>query len=514
MNCTTNMVSLTATSFSDSFNEYNQIRQSSLLSRSFIHEEPTTEKTNRRKTTRQVAKQIFKSITIEPVTFFYACALILHAPLIQQYIYHRLSEDFGLPSNIKVDKSSCNVDTESETDLSIIDKRKQVQSMTSYIYLGIILAAALPSFFMALLLGSWSDKVGRKIIILLPVIGGLLDSVCILITMATRGSLYLLFIGSFCNGVCGFFTTMILAVFSYMADTTTEEERALRLGIVEAVAFTSGMISHISSGWWIQHLGFKAPYIFITTLHLISLTYIITYLPESSTVQLSPKRIADLFHYSHFQKIFIVFKESSESIQLYGLLVTSAFLMLASIGFGSVIVLYSLDAPFCLSPILIGYFLADCMFMQALGAIFALTCLQKVLSEIWLTQMGIASIISSLITIAFITKKWHMFIVPIVGCFGGVCMPVIRARMSKLVSADHQGALFSAVATLETLCTLLGAGIFNSLYPYTEKTFKFRGLCFLLMATILIVPALILCFISFQENSQKRLHNKLNTPLK
>jgi len=397
--------SLTASSFSDSFNEYNQIRQHSVSSSTIKQREYEPTKLCVRKRFRR----ILSSITVEPVTFCYACALILHAPLIQQYVYHRLSEDYDLPPNISVDESSCEVNASSEKDLSIINKRNQVQSITSYIYLGIILAAALPSLFMALLLGSWSDKVGRKVVVLLPVIGGLLDSICILVVMYTRCSLYILFVGGFCNGVCGFFTTMILAVFAYMADMTSERERALRLGILEAVAFTSGMISHISSGWWIHHLGFKAPYIFITTLHLISLAYIVFLLPESST-NTQPKRIKDLFNINHLKKVRSVFKESINMWQLYGLLLTSAFLMIASIGFGSVIVLYSLDAPFCLSPILIGYFLADCMFMQALGAIFALTLLQKILSEIMLTQLGIVSIISSLVTIAFITKRWHMFL--------------------------------------------------------------------------------------------------------
>lgn len=399
------MVSLTTSFFSDSFTEYYQIRQSSLLKLT----EDATVKDNKSRRFCNKIRNVFDAITVEPVTFCYACALILHAPLIQQYIYHRLSEDYGIPPNTNVMESSCGVYTNTETDLTILRKRKDVQSLTSFIYLGIILAAALPSFFMALLLGSWSDTVGRKIVVLLPVIGALLESICVLITMFTRGSLYFLFIGSFCNGLCGFFTTMILAVFSYMADMTSEEERALRLGILEAVAFTSGMISHISSGWWIHRLGFKAPYIFITILHLISLTYIGLWLPESST-NVNPKRIRDLFNTSHFKKICVVFKANANKLHLYGLLVTSAFLMLASIGFGSVIVLYSLDSPFCLSPILIGYFLADCMFMQALGAIFALTVLQKIMSETMLTQLGIASIISSLITIAFVAKRWQMFL--------------------------------------------------------------------------------------------------------
>ncbi|XP_057308878.1 proton-coupled folate transporter-like [Hydractinia symbiolongicarpus] len=503
------MLTLT-TSLSDSFNEYNQIvanrdKKESSLSGACLKEQKQ----------RFSFKRVLRKITVEPVTFCYACALILHAPLIQQYVYHRVSQDHGLPSCINNDVSSCELSTEAE-DSKLFQVRKDVQSMTSYIYLGIILSASLPSLVMALLLGSWSDKVGRKIVIILPVIGGLLESTCIIVTIFTRAPLYVLCVGSFMNGLCGFFTTMILAVFSYIADITEEKERALRLGILEAVAFTSGMISHMTSGWWIRHLGFKAPYIFIFCLHATSFLYTLFFLKDTTTRR-EELRFKDLFDWKHFSKVFGLFQNAvpTHKMQLYGLVLTSAFMMISNIGFGSVIVLYALDTPFCFSPIMIGYFLADCMFMQALGAIFALILLQRFLSEILLTELGIISTVSSLVTIALITQRWQMFLVPIVGCFGGVCMPVIRARMSKLVQADQQGSLFAAVATLETLCTLFGAAIFNSLYPYSVKQLDFKGLCFLIMAALLLIPAVIIAMLGIcsvktidKDEIDEKLHTK------
>ena len=40
----------------------------------------------------------------------------------------------------------------------------------------------------------------------------------------------MLFLGSANNGTCGFFTTMVLAVMAYIADTTDESDRSFRLG--------------------------------------------------------------------------------------------------------------------------------------------------------------------------------------------------------------------------------------------------------------------------------------------
>ena len=199
------MLSLTS-SFSDSFNEYNQIK--SQLDERKQKKGPFVDK-QKRLSIRNLSDFI-KQITVEPVTFFYACALILHAPLIQQYIYQRVSEDHGLPTYNDVNTCGTSIEPSDERTYA---SRKDVQSLTSYIHLGVILSASIPSLFMALLLGAWSDKVGRKVVIFLPVVGGLLDCTCILITMFTRAPLYVLFVGSFINGFCGFFYNHDLSCF-------------------------------------------------------------------------------------------------------------------------------------------------------------------------------------------------------------------------------------------------------------------------------------------------------------
>ena len=353
----------------------------------------------------------YKNITVEPVTFFYACAMILHTPVIQQYVYSRVALKRGLPTSLyQSDSSACEVD-DSVDSYAFRQSKNIVQAEASIVHLGIVLSASVPSIFMALLLGAWSDKVGRKIIMILPIIGGLVDTIFILITMYTNLPVYLLFVGSFVNGFCGFFTTMILAVFSYVADITEESRRALRLGILEAIAFISGMISHLTSGWWIKHLGFKSPYWLILTLHSCNLLYVIFVLPET-VKQPEKKTVKDLFDKGHIRRIIHLFSNAKldRKWQLIGLMLASAFMMISSIGFGSVIVLYALDVPFCCSPIMIGYFLAESMFVQAIGAMLGFFILRKCISEMTLTQLGFFSIVTSLVMMAFIKTKWMMFV--------------------------------------------------------------------------------------------------------
>ena len=78
-------------------------------------------------------------------------------------------------------------------------------------------------------MGGWSDKVGRRPTLILPVLGGVLDTAGVLIVMIFELPIYFLFVGAFLHGLCGYYTTIILACMSYIADTTDQTQIALRL---------------------------------------------------------------------------------------------------------------------------------------------------------------------------------------------------------------------------------------------------------------------------------------------
>lgn len=81
-----------------------------------------------------------------------------------------------------------------------------------------------------------------------------------------------------------------------------------------------------------------------------------------------------------------------------------------------------------------------------------------------------------------------------------VITPIIRAKLSRLVSESEQGALFSAVACVNNLAMLTASGIFNSLYPATLNFMK--GFPFLLGAGLLLIPATL---IGILEKASSRL---------
>lgn len=351
-------------------------------------------------------------VTVEPIVFCYAFGILLHLPTIQQYIHYRVSESKGLATNktehYRHFANHSSVPSHSNVDLQRIIK--DTHSETSFILLGTTISSTIPTLFMTLLLGSWSDDVGRRTVIAIAILGSITESVLILIIMCFKLNIYYLMLSSFIGGLCGYFPTITLSVFSYIADITRPEKRAFRLGILEAIAFISGMLSQISSGWWIEKSGYLTPYYLITTLYLSAFLYTIFILRESRRGNEKPQT-KGLCQFQHIKEVIRLFKEprNGDRWRLVLLTFTTANIMMSSTGFGSVFILYALGSPLQFNSILIGYFLATSFFIQATGTILGLRYMSLCMSQTLLAQIGIISVIASLCCVAFIEDPHIIF---------------------------------------------------------------------------------------------------------
>ena len=351
-------------------------------------------------------------ITVEPVVLFYAFSVILHVPLIQQYVHQRITRSKGMTYNTTESLSNCDPLPLGSTARTL-KIQKEVQSEASFITLGLVFSVTAPSLFVALFLGAWSDRVGRKKVMSVPIFGSVVESIIILVVIHWKLPLLTLLLAGFINGCCGFFPTFILSVFSYIADVTEESQRAFRLGVLEAIAFVSGMLSHLTSGWFINKAGYRVPYLLIFALHTSSLLYVTLILPESRDKLQMEQSETSLLSLDHIRAIISIFTRPRSDVnarwRMGTLMLVSAIMMLCSIGFGSVIVLYALDRPLCCNSIIIGYYLALTFLIQAIGAVVGLKFLAAVLSEHTLIQVASTSIVASLVTIAFVKSKTTLF---------------------------------------------------------------------------------------------------------
>lgn len=428
--------------------------------------------------------------TIEPVIFLYAYGLFMHLPVIQQYVYKRVSVAKNFPYTSST-KENCQNQTLNAT---LKELEKEVQALSSYIHLGVVMFASIPSIFTALFIGAWTDTAGRLPALALPAIGSTLEALVVLLTMYFEWPIYVLFVGSAISGTCGFFTTMVLAVMSYIADTTDESERSYRLAIMELLVFIGGMISQLTSGLWIEKFGFVAPYWFIFGCLLASVVYVILFVPESRPSTSNGGTIRKLFSLKSVKRVWYVYKfpRNGARRNLIIFTLSTGVVVLTILGVSGVIVLFLLHSPLCFSAEKVGYYSAFRYLTSGIGAVLGIKLLGKCFNEVNIARIGIISLASALLVFGFARKEWLVFLSPIAGIFSGAVSPIFRGMMSRSVGENEQGALFSAIASLETLCNFIGAFIFNSMYPASLK-YDFPGFVFFLGALLLIMPLSLTC---------------------
>ena len=156
-----------------------------------------------------------RKITVEPVLFSYMMCLFMSYPLIQQLAFKKICHE-------KYNGEICKNLTKPQ--------EIYVQQKTSKWILYQSVASTLPSVFASLLLGSWSDKVGRKVILILPSVGSVLLYINYIMNAAFFSlNVNFIIIGVSISALFGGFATTLLGVFSYISDITDNVKWRSRL---------------------------------------------------------------------------------------------------------------------------------------------------------------------------------------------------------------------------------------------------------------------------------------------
>jgi MFS transporter, DHA1 family, tetracycline resistance protein len=300
---------------------------------------------------------------------------------------------------------------------------------------------ALLQLFSGPILGSLSDRYGRKPILVICLFG---TAVAYTI-FGFANSVALLYLAVLLDGLTG---NNLTTSFTYVADVTEPEERSRGMGIVSA-AFGLGLMAGPALGGLLSVHGLFVPAFVAAGIALINTIYGIFVLPESLPPEKRSRHVPSLNFIGQLQALFSV-----QNIRL--LLLGLFFLNLAFSGLQTNFPLFS-NARFQWDARQNGIFFAFVGVIAVFVQGFLYGRLQPRFGEKRLALAGLLLMSAGMAGVAIATQAWMVYpIVGIAALGSGISIPSLSGMVSTRVPSNEQGRLMGGNQALLSFTAILG----------------------------------------------------------
>lgn len=328
-------------------------------------------------------------------------------------------------------------------------------------------------------MGSLSDRYGRRRVVILSNLGTGLDYVL----MALAPNLVWLFIGRVISGIT---SASISTAFAYIADVIPPEKRAQGFGRL-GIAFGAGFILGPAIGGVLGGIDPRLPFWLAGALSLANALYGWLVLPES----LPPEK-RGAFRWKRANPIGALAALRGRP-GLPGLAAVQFLAQLAHVALPSISVLYA-GNRYGMTEAQLGLMLAV---VGASSAIVQGTLVGPAVKRFGERRAMLCGLAAGALGFAGYglapTAVWFFAAVPLMALWG-IAGPAMQSLMSSRVPPEEQGRLQGAVSSLQGIAGLVGPGLFSTALALALGDWSWLGLPGLpmLVASALMIAAVIL----------------------
>ncbi|MEZ4674032.1 MAG: TCR/Tet family MFS transporter [Caldilineaceae bacterium] len=356
----------------------------------------------------------------------------------------------------------------------------------STVYGVMVAVYALMQFLFAPVLGSLSDRYGRRPIILISLLGAGLDY----LLLAFAPSLIWLFVGRVVSGITA---ANITTATAYIVDISPPEKRAQNFGILGA-AFGLGFIIGPAIGGLLGDYGLRVPFFVVAGITLINWLYGYFVLPES----LSPEN-RRAFSWARANPIGSLSGLARYPIVL-ALASTILCVALAQNALQSTWVLYT-DYRYAWGPREVGLSLAVVGLTAAIVQGGLIRRIVPLLGERRALISGLAINAVSFVLYGLAPAGWMIYVIPFFGALGGIAQPSAQSIITQNVEANEQGAIQGSLSSLNALSAVIGPLLATQIFRYfisDAAPVHIPGAPFFL-GSVLIILGLLLALNTFRR---------------
>jgi MFS transporter, DHA1 family, tetracycline resistance protein len=355
-------------------------------------------------------------------------------------------------------------------------------------------AWATMQFIFSPILGAWSDRFGRRPVILISCFGLGIDY----IVMALAPSLNWLFVGRIISGIT---TSNVATAFAYVTDVTPPEKRAKQFGLISA-AFGIGFIIGPAVGGFLGNINLRFPFWAAAALSFGNALYGLFILPESLPPE---RRDKSAWHMANPLGSLKLLRSHPE---LAGLSVVITLYYLAHNSLPSMWALYT-EYRYDWSRRDVGLSLAVVGVFAALVSGALVGPFVKRFGERISLLSGLFCGFLAFAGFALASRGWIIIaVIPFIALWG-IAGPALQSLMSRRVDPSSQGKLQGAINSLRAITGMVGPVVFTQVFALAispRAVLHLPGAPYFLAALLLFASLILAAYVARHEDAAMPAH--------
>ncbi|XP_066960671.1 lysosomal proton-coupled steroid conjugate and bile acid symporter SLC46A3-like [Macrobrachium rosenbergii] len=430
----------------------------------------------------------FKSISVEPVMLIDgACNQAMQLFVENVQMNKICSVNLGFSAQI------CENLADHPEENVLVQKEFSLFSFYNSILLSV------PALIFVLFIGSWSDKYGRKIPLLLTLLSHMMYAAGYLLNnWQTSWPVEIIYLVTFLESLGGGNVGLLTSTTSYISDICPEKSRTSRLSIASSMWYLGGPLGTLIGAVIIKHASYNVALALVLLAYISVVGYVIFFIKEShgpfakkelqskgslsSSTSEAPKEpvtisrmVKDLFNWRRVVESFKTALKKREGNTRCVLLIIIGSNMIRRVGRGFFMYMFVRQA-LQWDATDYGYWATYRNLLAALGTLFLIPLLTKLcdIKDTALVLMGSSSIVAEYVCYGLVMNKSLAFLLwlgPVAGLISNASIVAFRSLPTKLVGSDEKGRISAVTSAMNGLMPLVGYAIYSPVYYRTVDSF-------------------------------------------
>ncbi|XP_069180627.1 proton-coupled folate transporter-like [Procambarus clarkii] len=367
-------------------------------------------------------------------------------------------------------------------------------------------------------MGAWSDKYGRKIPMLVTLVGHVLYAGgYLLANWQTSWPVEVIYFVTFLEALGGTNAGILSSTVSYISDISKEAQRTSRISTANSMWFLGGPIGTLIGALVIKYSGYDLALGLVLIAYFLTALYVVVFIKEShgpfAKKELQAKgsikddsslpikkvsiatMVADFFNWRRVVESFkTAFKKRDGNARTV-LLAVMAGNMMRRMARGFFMYLF-VRRTLHWDATEYGYWITYRNLMAALGSLFLVPFLTRLLSftDASLVVAGAVSMIGEYLCYGLVNGPPQEFLIwlgPPAGLISNAIVIAFKSMSTKLVTTEEKGRINAVMAALNGLMPMMGYAVYSPLYYNTVDTFPAAQFFFAASLNVIIMVTFI-----------------------